>query len=60
MSQNNRTEEFPIPHDYLWMTEGYENRGSLFKGYVEAYIEKTYPEYQFIKIEGMKAICQRR
>lgn len=52
--------EFPIPHCYLWMTEGYERRGELFKGYVKAYIETTYPEFLLIKIEGMKAICQRR
>jgi hypothetical protein len=60
MSQIELKHEFPIPHDYLWMTAGYENRGSLFKGYVEAYIEKTYPEFRLLKIEGMKAICQKR
>jgi hypothetical protein len=60
MSQNERPEEFPIPYIYLGLTEGYERRGELFKKYVMAYVEQTYPEYQFLKIEGMKAICQRR
>lgn len=52
--------EIPIPHDYIWITQGYKNRGELFKGYVKAYLQRSYPEMEFIKIEGMKAICKKR
>lgn len=49
-----------IPHEYLWLTEGYENRAEMFKGYVLGYIAKSYPEYTLVKIEGMTAICERK
>lgn len=49
-----------IPHDYLWMTAGYHDRGKLFKQYVEGYIQNYFPHLKLIKIDGMKAICERR
>lgn len=52
--------EVIIPDIYVWMTEGASNRGALFKSYVEGYIRKAHPELQFLRIEGMKAICERR
>jgi len=52
--------EVTIPHFYVWMTEGYQNRGDMFKGYVKGYIAKTYPGYDLIKIQEMTAIIERR
>ena len=52
--------EVTIPHDYLWMTEGYKNRGKLFKQYVEGYIKNNFPDLELEKIVGMKAICKRK
>lgn len=48
-----------IPHCYVWMTAGANNRGVLFKKYVEDYLKKTDPDLKLIKIEGMIAICER-
>lgn len=50
----------PIPYCYVWLTEGYTRRGELFKGYVEGYLATNFPEFKLIKIEGMKAICERK
>ncbi|MDQ0299677.1 hypothetical protein J2S78_002097 [Salibacterium salarium] len=50
----------PIPGFYVGLTEGCEDRGRLFKQYVQGYIKRTYPEMNLIKIEGMTAICERR
>ncbi|WP_035346719.1 DUF6906 family protein [Halalkalibacter hemicellulosilyticus] len=52
--------KIPIPHDYKWMTEGYENRAALFKKYVLGYLAKSHPELTLIRIEGMTAICERK
>lgn len=52
--------KIPIPDCYIWMTEGYENRGRLFKKYVHYYIKKSYPEIELVKIQGMTAICERK
>lgn len=52
--------EVLIPEIYVWMTEGYDDRGKLFKRYVEGYLKKSYPHLKLIKIVGMKAICERR
>lgn len=49
----------PIPHIYLKITEGSQNRAELFKSYVNGYIKRSYPGYEVLKIEGMKAICGR-
>lgn len=49
-----------IPDCYLWMTEGYHSRSKLFKQYVEGYIRNYNPQLKLIKIDGMKAICERR
>ncbi|WP_157049674.1 hypothetical protein [Thalassobacillus sp. C254] len=49
-----------IPYCYVWLTKGYENRGVLFKHYVESYVKRTYPEMELVKIQGMKAIVRRR
>ncbi|WP_338788779.1 hypothetical protein [Metabacillus sp. FJAT-53654] len=58
MSQVNY--EVDIPFEFLWMTDGYHDRGKLFKEYVEGYIKNYFPHLEFVKIEGMKAICERR
>jgi hypothetical protein len=49
-----------IPPVYLHLTAGYENRGKLFKRYVAGYIARSYPELKLVKIEGLKAFCERR
>ncbi|SEA53163.1 hypothetical protein SAMN05421743_105195 [Thalassobacillus cyri] len=49
-----------IPHCYVWMTAGYPNRGAMFKSYLAGYVEHTHPGWYLVKIEGMKAICERR
>nr|WP_309101694.1 hypothetical protein [Fredinandcohnia onubensis] len=62
-SHSNESEadiSIPIPHCYLKMTEGLNERGKLFKGYVQGYINKSYPELEINKIEGMEAICKRK
>jgi hypothetical protein len=51
--------EIPIPQFYLDLTQGYANRGKLFKQYVMGYIKKSYPHMRFVRIEGMNAICER-
>jgi hypothetical protein len=53
-----RKHEVEIPHLYLEITKGYSTRGKMFKRYVMSYIEKNYPSYKIIKIEGMKALCE--
>lgn len=52
--------EVSIPHRYVWLTEGLANIGTLFKRYVTGYIKSNYPELDFVRIEGMKAICKRK
>lgn len=52
--------EVDIPHCYLWMTDGYYDRAELFKAYVQGYVQLNFPHLEFLKIEGMKAICGRR
>ncbi|WP_096201919.1 hypothetical protein [Bacillus sp. FJAT-45350] len=59
MSRTKPPYEITIPYCYVWMTEGYENRGQLFKGYVEGYVSRVAPGYRLVKIKGMKAICAR-
>jgi len=54
------TRKFSIPHCYLWMTEECQNRGGLFKRYVEGYIRNTHPTWRMIRIEGMKAVCEKK
>jgi hypothetical protein len=49
-----------IPPAYLHITEGTRDRGKLFKKYVSGYIARSYPELRLVRIEGMKAICERR
>ncbi|WP_078430459.1 DUF6906 family protein [Alkalihalobacterium alkalinitrilicum] len=51
--------KIPIPQCYIWMSEGYSNRGILFKRYVEGYIAKSFPDMRLIRISGMTAICER-
>ncbi|MED4455935.1 hypothetical protein [Metabacillus fastidiosus] len=48
----------PIPHSYVWLTEGYHDRPKLFKQYVAGYVQSI--GYQLIEINGMNAICERR
>jgi hypothetical protein len=50
------TEE-PIPYCYVWLTEGYEKRGELFKSYVDGYIKNNFPDLKLKRIVGMTAIC---
>jgi hypothetical protein len=57
---NSNLIKIDIPPVYLHITAGYENRGILFKRYVAAYIAQNYPELRLIRIEGMKAICERK
>jgi len=49
-----------IPPVYLTLTGDSKDRGKLFKKYVVGYLAVSFPELQLIKIEGMKAICERR
>jgi hypothetical protein len=51
-------ERVPIPYCYVWMTEGYNERGKLFKQYVTGYIKSNFPGLTLVKIEGMTAICE--
>jgi hypothetical protein len=55
-----RKKEVEIPHLYLELTKGYSTRVTMFKRYVMSYIERNYPNYKFIKIEGMKVLCERK
>jgi hypothetical protein len=55
-----RKYEVEIPHLYLELTKGYSTRGTMFKRYVMSYIERNYPNYKFIKIEGMRALCEMK
>jgi hypothetical protein len=55
-----RKDEVEIPHIYLELTKGYSTRGTMFKKYVMSYIKRNYPELTLVKIEGMKAICERK
>ncbi|SFM44376.1 hypothetical protein SAMN04488054_15121 [Salibacterium qingdaonense] len=50
----------PIPGSYVGLTKDCEDRGRLFKQYVQGYINKTYPEMKLLKIEGMTAICEKK
>ncbi len=52
--------KFTIPHCYIWMTEGRQNRGEVFKRYVEGYIRNTHHDWHLIRIEGMKAVCEKK
>ncbi|MGG3803131.1 hypothetical protein [Metabacillus fastidiosus] len=47
----------PIPHCYVWLTEGYHDCPKLFKEYVEGYVQSI--GYQLIEIKGMDAICKK-
>jgi hypothetical protein len=58
--QNSNLIKIDIPPAYLHITAGYKNRGKLFKRYVDGYIERSYPELRLIRIEGMKALCERK
>jgi hypothetical protein len=55
-----RKYEVEIPHLYLELTKGYSTRGTMFKRYVMSYIERNYPNYKFVKIEGMKVLCDMK
>jgi hypothetical protein len=57
---NDHEVEVPIPHHYVWMTEGYEQRGMMFKRYVEDYIKNNFPDLEFIRIVGMNAKCTKK
>ena len=55
--------EVIIPHFYLWMTEHIRDRDKrteLFNKYVEGYVKLHYPNLKFVRIEQMKAICERK
>jgi hypothetical protein len=55
--------EIDIPPAYIHITSDIKDRKmrvKKFNEYVNGYIEKSFPEYRFIKIKGMKAICERR
>jgi hypothetical protein len=52
--------EVGIPEEYLWMTAGYRNREKMFRAYVKGYISQNYPKLQFVRIQGMIAICERK
>ncbi|WP_157911711.1 hypothetical protein [Alteribacter populi] len=49
-----------LPHHYVWMTDGANDRPRLFRKYIERYLAKSNPELKLIKIEGMTAICEKR
>jgi hypothetical protein len=55
-----RKYEVEIPHLYLELTKGYSTRGTMFKQYVMSYIDRNYSNYNFIKIEGMKVLCEMK
>lgn len=44
----------PIPHFYIDIANG--NR-QLFKRYVAAYIKRTYPKYELVRIENKGRIA---
>lgn len=52
--------EVAIPHCYVWMTAGSNNRKALFIKYVEGYISSSFPDLRLVRIQGMKAICERK
>lgn len=55
--------EISIPFIYIGLTAGCktrEDRVDLFNRYVQGYIERSYPELNFIEIKGMKAICEKK
>ncbi|MCM3651300.1 hypothetical protein [Metabacillus litoralis] len=52
--------EVPIPHCYVWMTQGVPNRAKLFKNYVVDYLKAYEPHLELVKIEGMKAVCRKK
>lgn len=52
--------EIHIPFPYLWLTAGMENRDQRFRQYVRGYLNKSYPDMELVKIEGMTAICRKR
>ncbi|WP_255301528.1 hypothetical protein [Bacillus sp. AFS040349] len=54
--------EVTIPHCYLWMTEyirDRDKRAELFNEYVKGYVQLHDPDLKLIRIEKMKAICER-
>lgn len=52
--------EIPIPHCYLFITEGMSNRKERFYKYVKGYLKQSYPDLELVDIKGMTAICKRR
>jgi len=55
--------EVIIPHCYLWMTEHIQDRdkrAELFNKYVEGYVMLHYHDLNFVRVENMKAICERK
>jgi hypothetical protein len=60
---NSNLIKIDIPPVYMHITKDIqdrERRGNLFKRYVIGYLAVSYPELRLIKIEGMKAICEKR
>lgn len=55
--------EVIIPHCYIWMTEHIRDRNKrteLFNKYVEGYVKLHNPDLKIVRIEQMKAICERK
>lgn len=48
----------PIPVEYLDIARRSQNKSKVFRGYVEGYLAKSYPEFRLVRIEKMTAICE--
>jgi hypothetical protein len=55
-----RRSEIQIPYLFIELTRSYDNGRVMFKRYVISYIDRNYPKYKLIKIEGMKALCEMK
>lgn len=58
MSQDKVEIDILLEH-YHWAKDA-PNRKEYFTKLVQGYIKLYYPELKFLKIQGMKAICERR
>ncbi|MED4461827.1 hypothetical protein [Metabacillus fastidiosus] len=56
-SEDKETINVSIPYCYIWITEGYYDRPTLFREYVEGYVQAI--GYKLIEIKGMNAICHK-
>ncbi|MBM7634041.1 hypothetical protein JOD17_003141 [Geomicrobium sediminis] len=50
----------PIPYEYLEIADQSPNKKQTFAKYVRGYIKSQYPEFEFVRIEKMNAICRKK